>query len=569
MRTQAQYTIYSLNDVVTSATAPSNPYKGQLWVDTSRNPPVTMVWNGSSWKEQNGTDELYSSITTLIVKESNLESSLNGLTSTVSQTTKRVQTLESDLGAVEEDILEMMNDVSFLEQTASEISAKVSKKVDETYGSSSSSFGWSLKSTGFYIYSNATTVMTVTSSGLSVTGSITAKSGSLENMVITGKLFFGGDQTYYINANYNDGSYYISLPGLKIDKASTAVFSGKLSAPSGTIGGFTISTSSIYKTKTSYSSSTSGVYIGTDGIGLGAGTFYVTSAGKLYATNAEISGKMTCSSGTIGGFTIGASSLTNTSGGSYIQITSGSYVTRLSANSIQGAYSTSDGLRGWSLSLDQFTISSYTSSKYTGIKIMPSYTRRTSSSSTSSTTVAEGCITSYKSGYYNADNGTTSWYGTPFIIGMYREYADAPYAPSKEWGAYLRFSDYNVAELVYDSAYSGKWQLRNVSGSTYNIVELLQHVYNHKFYFWKYTSSVSNDSRASITKTTHGLSTVTGAIVIPRENGLYGEGSSLSGDNNLINKRANYGIYISGTTVYVVVDTNGLPHGFFCLIFGY
>ena len=45
-----------------------------------------------------------------------------------------------------------------------------------------------------------------------------------------------------------------------------------------TIGGFTISTSKIYKTKTTYSDSNSGVYIGTDGIGLGAGT--ITNLGK-------------------------------------------------------------------------------------------------------------------------------------------------------------------------------------------------------------------------------------------------------------------------------------------------
>ena len=37
--------------------------------------------------------------------------------------------------------------------------------------------------------------------------------------------------------------------------------------------------------------------------------FYVTNAGKLYAENAEIKGKITASSGTIGGFTIGTSAL--------------------------------------------------------------------------------------------------------------------------------------------------------------------------------------------------------------------------------------------------------------------
>jgi len=169
----------------------------------------------------------------------------------------------------------------------------------------------------------------------------------------------------------------------------------------------------------------------------------------------------------------------------------------------------------------------------------------------------------------SVDSGSTIKTGTPFIIGMSREYAKSPYIPSHEWGAYVRFASHQLAELVYDSAYSGKWQLRNVSGSTYDMVALLSHVNSHKFYFWTYTSSVSNDSRVSITKTTHGLSTVSGAIVIPREKSTTGEGSSLSGDNNLINKRANYGVYITGTTVYIVVDSNGLTHGFNCIVYGY
>lgn len=498
---------------------------------------------------------LTTSVKTLTTKQASLESSVDGLTSSVSAVTTRVTTAEGKLVSVESAL-------STLKQTTSEISAEVSKKVDETYGTSASSFGWSLKSTGFYIYSSAATVMSVTSSGLYVQGEIVAKKGTLENMTITGKLYFGGDTQYYISANYNDSNYYISLPGLRIDKASTAVFSGRLSAPSGTIGGFTISTSSIYKSKTAYSNSTEGVYIGTDGIGLGAGTFYVTSAGKLYATNAEISGTITATSGTIGGFTINSSSLTNAGGGSYISITSGNYTTYLGANNCYSRYSESAGSRGWSLSHSAISISAYNSRVYCGIKITPNYSKRTSTSSYSSTTVAEGCITAFSEPSYNVDGNYTTGSAVPFILGLCRKYAKSPYTPSQEWGAYLRFVNYQLAELVYDSYYSGTWRMRDVNtGKTYDLV-------GHKFYFWTYNSSVSNDSRVSISSSTHGLTSVSGAIVIPKEKSTNGEGSNLNGDNNLINKRANYGIYISGTTVYVVVDSNGLPNGFYCLIYG-
>lgn len=544
MRAQAQFTIHTLNDVVTSKTAPASPYLGQLWVDTSQSPPITNVWNGSAWKEQNGTDTIRTSIKTVETKASNLETNLNGLTSTVSLISKTVETIESDTEEAQENILDLQSSVSTLEQTASSIalrvtqneknisaltvtsnsivarvttaegdissletdvsgvktritnaegditemtsdisglttrvstaegaittvkttvnglstrvstaegdissleqsvsgittritnaegdissleqsvssittrvgnaegditelttdisgvttrvssaegkittltttvngistrvtsaegdissleqsvssittrigtaegdissleqsvsgistrvasaegavstlqqttnalSASVTSKADWT-GGNQDTFGWTLSSDGFYLYANGVAVMEVTESGLNVIGSITANTGTLSSMTITGRLYFGGNGSYYIDPNYNDGSYYINIPGLRVDDASGAVFSGRLSAPSGTIGGFTITTTAIYKTKTSYSSTTAGVYIGTDGIGLGAGTFYVTSAGAL-----------TAKSGTIGGFTIGSTSIYKTKT-SYSSTTAGVYV---------------------------------------------------------------------------------------------------------------------------------------------------------------------------------------------------------------------------------------------------
>ena len=66
--------------------------------------------------------------------------------------------------------------------------------------------------------------------------------------------------------------------------------SGSVTATSGTIGGFTIASTKLYKTKTAYNNTTAGVYLGTDGIGLGEGSFYVTSAGYLYAASGKIGG---------------------------------------------------------------------------------------------------------------------------------------------------------------------------------------------------------------------------------------------------------------------------------------
>lgn len=103
----AQFTIYSLNDVIASTTAPESPYKGQLWVNTSYSPPRTYVYNGSAWKEQNGTDTLRTNVSTLTTKASNLETNLNGLTSEVSAVTTRVTTTETELGEVQTEVEEL------------------------------------------------------------------------------------------------------------------------------------------------------------------------------------------------------------------------------------------------------------------------------------------------------------------------------------------------------------------------------------------------------------------------------------------------------------------------------
>ena len=233
MRSQAQYTIYGLNDVYTAATAPTNPYNGQLWVDTSQNPPITKVYNGTSWKEQNGTDTIKSNVQTLTTRQATFETNLSGLTSIVSTHTTQITNIGDVVDGNCDDIADLQSDVSSLQQTATEISATVSHKVDESLGDASSSFGWSLTSSGFHIYSNATEVVKITSSGLEVSGKITSTTGQ--------------------------------------------------------IGGFTINASNLHTgSKTSYSSSTSGVYIGTNGIGLGTGNFYVTSGGSLYTKNGTI-----------------------------------------------------------------------------------------------------------------------------------------------------------------------------------------------------------------------------------------------------------------------------------------
>lgn len=123
---------------------------------------------------------------------------------------------------------------SSIQQNADEISAKVSKQ-----GGSSSTFGWSLTDHDWTISANGKTVLRATINGLDVEGKITATSG------------------------------YIGT----------------------TSAGFEIGSRSISNGMTSRDDTeNNGVYIGTNGIALGAGKFKVTANGAVTASNINITG---------------------------------------------------------------------------------------------------------------------------------------------------------------------------------------------------------------------------------------------------------------------------------------
>ena len=139
-----------------------------------------------------------------------------------------------------------------------------------------------------------------------------------------------GIGTYRINTT-SFGSITDALQTYMADGklfSNNAEISGNITAISGYIGdksgGFIIDSSAIRHGKGSYQDYIDGVYIGTNGIGLGSGKFYVTSAGKLYANDVDIKGKITATSGeftgtitandggSVGGWSISDGTLTRT-----------------------------------------------------------------------------------------------------------------------------------------------------------------------------------------------------------------------------------------------------------------
>lgn len=97
--------------------------------------------------------------------------------------------------------------------------------------------------------------------------------------------------------------------------ATGAVTASKISVNSleaivAKIGGFNIGSTYLANNTTSLGGSANSVYVGTNGISCGT-AFKVTNSGALTASNVDVSGKISATSGSIGGWTIASSNLYN------------------------------------------------------------------------------------------------------------------------------------------------------------------------------------------------------------------------------------------------------------------
>lgn len=128
MRAVAQFTIASICDVVTSDTAPENPYVGQLWVNTATVPPETMVWDGLGWVVQNNLENLRETVSTHTTRFGEFQNSVDGLNSYVSSLTETVQTLEGDFSGEQTKVLEMQSQVSELQHSVAGLTVTVQEQ---------------------------------------------------------------------------------------------------------------------------------------------------------------------------------------------------------------------------------------------------------------------------------------------------------------------------------------------------------------------------------------------------------------------------------------------------------
>lgn len=143
---------------------------------------------------------------------------------------------------------------------------------------------------GVVTFNSNTFVVNSTNFSVTKEGKITATAGTIGGFNITKTSLYNG------KASIDSGAtgVYVGTDGISLGSSFKVTKAGELTAKSGKIANFTIASNKLYATKTAISNNQAGVYIGTDGIALGANSvFKVTSAGAL-----------TASSGSIAGFTI-------------------------------------------------------------------------------------------------------------------------------------------------------------------------------------------------------------------------------------------------------------------------
>lgn len=181
----------------------------------------------------------------------------------------------------------------------------------------------------------------------------TATIGSGTNKITIGRSAGSDSYSALYSGSHNqlsstNSGFYLGTDGLSIGSNFSVTSSGALTAKSGTIAGWTIGSNNFRNGKTGYASGNgTGVYLGTDGIGLGD-NFSVSSGGYL-----------TARSGKIGNWTISGDSLTGTgitlnpnSGitlGSTFSVSSNGYLTSLSGT-----------IGGWAIGTNTLTAGSMT-----------------------------------------------------------------------------------------------------------------------------------------------------------------------------------------------------------------
>jgi hypothetical protein len=290
-------------------------HEGDLWFRTTDN--TTWFFDGSTWVQQSVPDEVFDRIdgkAQIFVVQPYPPYNIgdlwfNGTDSDIKTcTTKRTSGdfVESDwvkynkytddtkANQVDQNLTTFKNTFSINPQ---DIRAEVEKRVIANHSETVNSFGWLLNDSAHIWYANNNEVVRFNANGAYIKGEIRASTGYIGNDntgFVIGATSISNGMTA-LGDTTHDG-IYIGTDGVALGKGAFKVTkAGVITATSGTIGGFTITASSMYTNgQSSYSGTGNGIYMGSSGFRIGS-KFKVDNAGNVTC------GNITASSGTFEG----------------------------------------------------------------------------------------------------------------------------------------------------------------------------------------------------------------------------------------------------------------------------
>jgi hypothetical protein len=174
--------------------------------------------------------------------------------------------------AIKAEVKERESDIKTVKGTLEVQSKQITAKVNKVQENTSTTFGWTLETDSWRIFSGSSTVLKATKDGLEVKGKITATSGTIGGFTINSNSISYNSQTW---GGTNTTGIYIGPSGIQLGKSFKVDSMGNLTAYSGTFEGAVSAQNIKYGGNSGYFS----------GAGISAGSISGGSGGKIaYST---------------------------------------------------------------------------------------------------------------------------------------------------------------------------------------------------------------------------------------------------------------------------------------------
>lgn len=133
------------------------------------------------------------------------------------------------------EVEERKSDIKTVKSTLEVQSSQIVAKVNKVQNNTSTTFGWALETDSWRIFAGTSTVLKATKDGLEVKGKITATSGTIGGFTINNNFISYNNQTW---GGTNTTGIYIGINGIQLGNSFSVDNAGNLNAYSGTFRGY-------------------------------------------------------------------------------------------------------------------------------------------------------------------------------------------------------------------------------------------------------------------------------------------------------------------------------------------